>query len=215
VKPLEQQIQSVRSAYDRTASEYAKRFFQELGHKPFDRSILKRFAETVKGRIADIACGPGEIAHFLNQNGNDVFGIDISEAMIEKARELTPCIPFRVGNMFDLELFDGSLSGITAFYAIVNFTPEQASKAFSEFHRVLEPGGQLLISFHIGEGEIHLEEFLGEPIAIDFTLFNPDEIIEKLKGTGFEIVEAIIRHPYAEIEYQTKRAYLWLKKFKS
>ena len=41
---------TIRENYDRLAKEYARRLFDELQHKPFDREVLTRFAEHTKNR---------------------------------------------------------------------------------------------------------------------------------------------------------------------
>jgi hypothetical protein len=38
--------QSIRESYDRLADEYAHRIFNELQHKPLDRELLDRFADS-------------------------------------------------------------------------------------------------------------------------------------------------------------------------
>jgi hypothetical protein len=42
--------QLIRESYDRIADEYARRIYNELQHKPFDRDLLDRFAAEAAGR---------------------------------------------------------------------------------------------------------------------------------------------------------------------
>lgn len=51
------------------------------------------------------------------------------------------------GSMTALELADGSLRGIVALYSIINIRPKRLPGVFAEFHRVLGPGGYLLLAF--------------------------------------------------------------------
>jgi ubiquinone/menaquinone biosynthesis C-methylase UbiE len=71
--------------------------------------------------------------------------------MVEVARELNPEISFRTGNIMNLDLPDGFLVGISAFYAIVNIPNESLPLVFREMERVLQPSGQILLTFHVGE----------------------------------------------------------------
>jgi ubiquinone/menaquinone biosynthesis C-methylase UbiE len=207
--------QSVRASYNRIADEYARRIFHELEHKPFDRQQLDRFAAEVRGRgeVCDMGCGPGQVARYLHDAGVNAFGLDLSPQMLEQARLLNPGIPFREGNMMALQPADGALAGITAFYAIVNIPRENLPTVLREMGRVLQPGGLLLLAFHVGDEALHEEELWGLPVSMDFFLFPSAEIGQYLEAAGFVIEEIIEREPYSpEVEYQSRRAYVFARK---
>jgi SAM-dependent methyltransferase len=206
---------SIRESYDRLADEYARRLFNELQHKPRDREMLNRFAADVAGRgeICDMGCGPGQVARYLRDAGATVFGLDLSPRMLEEARRLNPDIPFRQGNMLALEIQDGTLAGIAAFYAIVNIPQNSLPLVFREMERVLQPGGLLLLSFHIGDETLHEDELWGRPISMDFFLFQTSAIRHHLAAAGLAIEEVIEREPYPpDVEYQSRRAYIFARK---
>ena len=94
-----------------------------------------------------------------------------------------------------------------AFYALVHFTPEQVATAFREIFRVLRPEGRFLLTYHVGEGSIHLDEFLGRKVDIDFMFFTTAFIAGILKDRGFEKIEIIEQEPYPGVEYESRRAY--------
>jgi len=206
---------SIRESYDRLAEEYARRIFNELQHKPLDRELLNRFAADVRGRgnVCDMGCGPGHVAQYLHEAGTAVFGLDLSPGMLQHARRLNPAILFHEGNMMALDLPDEMLAGITAFYAIVNIPKESLPLVFREMERVLKPGGLLLLGFHCGNEGLHDVELWGLSISMDFFLFQPTEIRRYLEVTGFAIEEIIEREPYSpEVEYQSRRAYIFARK---
>jgi SAM-dependent methyltransferase len=208
-------LHTIRSDYDRIAEDYARHIYGELAHKPLDRELLLRFAARVRGRgpACDIGCGPGHVARFLRDEGADVFGLDLSPGMIETARRLNPDISFRAGNMLALDLAEGSLAGIAAFYAIVNIPAASLPAVFSEMARVLAPGGLLLLAFHAGDEIVRPGEEWGKPISMEFFYFQPVAIELLLIEAGFEIEEIIERSPYApEVEYQSHRAYVFARK---
>jgi ubiquinone/menaquinone biosynthesis C-methylase UbiE len=207
--------QPIRESYDRLADEYARRIFNELQHKPLDRELLDRFAAKVagSGEVCDIGCGPGQVARYLRDAGATVFGLDLSPRMLEQARQLNPDISFREANMMSLDLPDHALAGITAFYAIVNIPNALLPSVFREMQRVLQPGGLLLLAFHIGDEILHENELWGRPISMDFFLFQPSAIRDYVEAAGFAIEEIIERGPYApEVEYQSRRAYIFARK---
>lgn len=207
--------EGIRESYERIADDYAREIYGELRHKPRDRELLDRFAieTTGRGQVCDMACGPGQVARYLRDAGATVFGLDLSPRMIELARRLNPDISFREGNMLTLDLPEETLAGIAAFYAIVNIPEESLPQAFQEMHRVLQPGGLLLIAFHLGNETIKNEEMWGKTVAMDFFFFPALSIRRKLETAGFTIEEIIEREPYApEVEYQSRRAYIFARK---
>jgi ubiquinone/menaquinone biosynthesis C-methylase UbiE len=206
---------SIRESYDRLAEEYARRISNELQHKPLDRELLDRFAAAVAGRgdICDMGCGPGHVARYLRNAGATVFGLDLSPQMLQEARKVSPDISFREGNMLALDLQNGSLAGIAAFYAIVNIPHKSLPTVFREMARVLQPGGVLLLAFHLGDEAIHENELWGQQISMDFFLFQTSAIRHELEKAGLAIEEIIEREPYApEVEYQSRRAYIFARK---
>ncbi len=211
----EQALQVIRQSYDSVAGEYARRMFSELENKPLDRELLSRFVFELKGKgaICDLGCGPGHVARYLRDQGAEVFGLDLSAAMLEEARRLNPDIAFREGNMLALDLADASLAGIAAFYAIVHLPREALPQVFREMARVLKPSGLLLLAFHIGDETLHRDEWMDRPVSLDFRFFSPQDIGRDLEAAGLVIEEVIEREPYApEVEHQSRRAYIFARK---
>jgi SAM-dependent methyltransferase len=207
--------ESIRESYDRLADEYARRIFNELQHKPFDRELLNRFSATVAGRgeVCDMGYGPGHVARYLRDAGVSVFGLDISPRILDQARRFNPDISFREGNMMFLDVPDEALAGIAAFYAIVNIPEVLLPSVFRELGRVLQPDGLLLLAFHSGDEIIHADELWGRPISMDFFLFHPAAIRKHLDAAGFAIEEVFERDPYPpEVEHQSRRAYIFARK---
>jgi ubiquinone/menaquinone biosynthesis C-methylase UbiE len=148
----------------------------------------------------------------LRDAGADVFGLDLSPQMLVQARALNSDIPFREGNMLALELESSSLAGITAFYAIVNIPADSLAAVFAEMFRVLQPGGLLLLAFHIGGEVMRPEELWGNRIAMDFYQLQPERIEHLLTDAGFAIDDVVERDPYPDIEFQSRRAYIFAHK---
>jgi SAM-dependent methyltransferase len=211
---MEQSSDHIRACYDAVAREYAERFAGELAHKPLDRELLGRFASEVDGRgdVVDLGCGPGQTTAFLHGCGVNVRGVDLSADLLREARQRHPGIAFEAGDMLALPMAGDSLGGVIAFYAIVHLSPAGLRQALAEMHRVLRPGGRLLLAFHIGDGSIHVDEFLGHSISLDFVLFNPQVVAGELEQAGFVAIEVIERDPYPEVEYPSRRAYLFARK---
>jgi SAM-dependent methyltransferase len=212
---IEQTRTWLQSSYDRVAEYYAGQFRDELDKKPFDRKMLDWLIEKagVSGVICDLGCGPGQIAGYLHSRWAKVCGIDLSTEMVNQARRLNPEIHFQQGDMRALnEVEDDAYGGIAAFYSIIHIPRPSVAGVLREMKRVLRSGGALLITFHIGQKTLHLDEWWGNEVSLDFHFFEAGEMKAHLSAAGFELEEAIERDPYPDIEVQTRRAYIFAKK---
>jgi ubiquinone/menaquinone biosynthesis C-methylase UbiE len=171
-----QRPNQVEGVYDTVATEYAEAFSNEHENKPKDQEILQRFAREIGDRrpVWDLGCGPGQTARYLKNLGIEISGLDLSERTLDQARARHPDIHFQKGDLLKLDFEDDLIAGAVAFYAIVHFSQEQVATAFREVLRVLKPGGLFLVTFHIGEEDIHIDEFLGKEVDIDFSFFTTE-----------------------------------------
>ena len=206
-----QKLSECQSSYDQIAEEYTARIAGELEHKPLDRMLLDEFAVRLKGagRVCELGCGPGHVARYLQDRGVDIFGIDLSPGMLEQARKLNPGIEFQPGNMLALDVEDGSLAAIVAFYSIIHIPKTDILQVFREMFRALNPGGLLFLAFHIGIEVLHEENLWGHKVSLDVVLYARKEVERYLGLVGFAIEDSLERDPYApEVEYQSRRAYI-------
>ena len=207
---------SLQEGYDRVAEEYVHRIFNELDGKPFDRVQLDALGNKVGklGPICDLGCGPGQVARYLKDAGfENVVGVDLSSEMISQARRLNPDIVFHQGDMTHLDIPDGAWGGIAAFYSIIHIPREQIATCFRELWRVLRDRGVLLLSFHIGDQTVHLDEWWGHPVSLDFNFLQKEDIETRLRSAGFIIESFLERNPYRpDIEHQSRRGYVFARK---
>jgi SAM-dependent methyltransferase len=211
---MDQEFNDAEDSHDRVAAEYALRIFGDPEHKPLDRQLLDRFAERVQGLgpVCDLGCGPAHVARYLHERGVQVTGLDLSAEMVEQARRLDPGIEFRRGNMLSLDLEDGALGGVAAFYSIIHVPRTEIAVALAEIERVLRPGGVLLLAFHVGDETVHLDEWWGQPVSLDFRFFRPEGMADFLRRTGFEVKEIVEREPYPDVEHPSRKAYIFVRK---
>lgn len=192
-------LAETRTSYDTIAADYAERTRDDLPSKPLDRAMLDVFAQLVReaglGPVADLGCGPGTAAVYLHERGVDVFGIDLSPRMVALARQTHPDLRFEVGSMTALDLPDGSLGGVVAWYSIIHMPPEELPGVFAEFHRVLAPGGHALLAFQVGEEPQRRTEWFGHAVTLSLTRPTPERAVELLGQAGLVTQARLLREP--------------------
>jgi SAM-dependent methyltransferase len=98
-------------------------------------------------RAVEIGCGVGRICLALSEQFDEVVGVDISESMVEQARQLVtaPIVRFDVVSGSDLEpLADDSADFIVTFTVFQHMPKASLIEAYlQEAARVLRPGGVL------------------------------------------------------------------------
>lgn len=98
-------------------------------------------------RILDVGTGPGIVANLLADLGHEVTGIDQSSEMLNRAKEnskaLNHHLKFIQADGVDLPFEDASFDAVVSRY--VMWTIPNPTAALEEWHRVLKPGGRLVI----------------------------------------------------------------------
>mgnify|MGYP001209315672 CR=1 FL=1 len=109
-------------------------------------------------RIMDLGCGTGRHTIYLAQNGFWVLAVDISETGIEvtrsKAEKLgLTNVEFAQFDMRNLTVEDNLLDAILCVWTTRHGTLEDARKNVKEMHRILKPGGVLVVDYVSTEDE--------------------------------------------------------------
>jgi len=141
-------IEKIRDDYNRIAKEW------DLSrHRPSQMKIdLVREAESDMA-VLDAGCGNGMMLPYILQRGAFYFGLDISDKLIEIARERYAQeieegkANFVVGEATELPFKDDEFDFVISFAVLHHLpSPETRKEFFSEIYRVTRPGGKVKIT---------------------------------------------------------------------
>lgn len=190
----------VRQAWDAVAAEYAEEFAEELDDKPLERWLLDEIVELVgDAPVLDVGCGPGHVAGYLIDAGATVTGLDLSEQMIEIARERAPGGTFVVGNQVNLLRPPAAHSwgAIVSFYSTLHLAASELPPLLAEFGRVLDDDGRLLLAVRPGQQVIGSAAFAAHGVELDVVLHDPEQVLDAVRAAGFVDVQWYKRGPLA------------------
>jgi SAM-dependent methyltransferase len=208
-------LRAAREGYDAAADSYAQRFRDTLRNSPLDRAMLGAFAEFAgasgNGQVADLGCGPGHITAYLGQLGLAAFGVDASRVMIGLARRAYPGLRFDVGTMAAVDIADGALGGVLSRWSVIHTPPRELPVILAEFHRVLAPGGHLLIGFSASEDESHPTQLYDHKVVPAYRWW-PDHLAATLRVSGLAEVARMVREPQPTDARQFREVQLLARK---
>jgi ubiquinone/menaquinone biosynthesis C-methylase UbiE len=113
---------------------------QQWVYRPAQDEVIAALKASGARRVADIACGTGILAARIASELQleEVYGVDMSDGMLAKARERSSEVRWRKGPAEHLPFEDGTLDAVVTTSAF-HFFDQPA--ALRDFHRVLAPGG--------------------------------------------------------------------------
>ncbi len=139
--------------------------------------------------VADVGTGTGDLLPVLAANFRRVLAIDPSETMLGCARQRAEDheaanVSFHLGELAELPLESASCDLAIAILVIHHVKSPEA--ALSELHRVVRPGGRVLIV----EQELHENQAFYETMKDLWWGFAPSELAARLTDAGFEQVRS-------------------------
>ncbi len=123
------------------------RLFQQLHHEILTEMLKKISTD----KVLEVACGTGHTSTLLSNLGIKSIACDLTPAMMNKAKVRlagNKIIPeFMEADAFNLPFEDNSFDVLISTRFLHLFHMDKQEELFSEFNRVLKPGGHLIIDF--------------------------------------------------------------------
>jgi len=194
---------NLREVYNQIAPSW-----YNFRHHTIFRKELEALAEEWQGgRLLNIGCGHG--ADFLPFAADfELHGVDFSEEMLKLALKYAEKYKFRVNlvvaDACALPYPDACFDYSIAIATYHHLTGEQRLAAFLELRRVLKPGGKAFITvwnhwqprFWLRRKELLIPWRMKEKTLYRYyNLFSYRELVNLVKGTGFEVVRVFLQSP--------------------
>lgn len=107
-------------------------------------------------------------------------GIDLVPRFVAHARATYPQVRYEVGSLTDLDLPDGSVAGLLAWYSLIHLTPTAFDDALAGLRRLVPPGGTVVLGLVDGDD---LGPF--DHKVITAYRWPADEVARRLARAGF------------------------------
>ena len=197
---LRKRKDQVRAYFDELAGKFGREYVPGRSWKGLAEAMLKILNYEV---VADLGAGEGTLSQLIAQRATKVIAVDNSEKMVAFGQRLAienklPNLEYRLGDIESPPIEDATVD--LAIFSQALHHAEQPAKALTEAHRILKPGGRLIIldllqhTFEKAR-ELYYDRWLGFPEV---------EIAEMIATAGFKQVEtAIVDREDAPPHFQT------------
>jgi SAM-dependent methyltransferase len=186
---------------------YEESIREEFTHQTdtFARAHALKAAETLgalvelapadpEARWLEVACGPAMVGRELAQKVGSVHGVDLTPAMIEKAREEAGRedlgnVEFGLGDATALEFEDASFDGAITRWSLHHIPAPQ--RVVAEMSRVVRPGGLVVIADHARDDDPAVAAWVEEIERLrdptHWACLTPGRLRQIGAGTGLEL----------------------------
>lgn len=180
--------------YNQHAEQFAESTFNvdmESLYQPFLAHL------SVGARILDVGCGSGRDSLAFKNKGYEVEAIDYSEAMVQKAKELTG-IEVKHQSFYDLEQVE-CFEGIWACASLLHCERRRLVNVIQKMLRALKVNGVIYLSFKYGDSDREKE-------GRYFTDLNEQQLAELLE----QLEQVELLKQWITVDQRPDRSEGWL-----
>lgn len=135
-----------------------------------------------QGTILEIGCGTGNEAVLLREMGYEYLGTDISEGMLEVAKDRCPDATF-VCHDFRVPVKSSDFDGILGFASLLHLEKEEIVPTLKTLRQQLRSGGVGLFTLKEGEGTET------DSKGRFYSYYSPEELAQYFDDAGFDIID--------------------------
>ncbi len=176
------------NSYNQTAEQYTKNV-AALGKTIYLEKFISLLEKNAS--ILDLACGSGRDAKIFYERGLRVNGIDLSQNMIDIARQTVPGATFALQDIRQANFPPNYFDGIWCCAGLLHIPRTQIPDLLINLKTCLKERGIFYagVKEGAGEGIIKDNRYEGD-IQKFYSYFARGELEQMFESTGFEIIES-------------------------
>ena len=133
------------AAYDKDAAAFAADWHSQPSPADLHAAVRQYFRP---GLTADIGCGSGRDAAWLDANGFSCVGYDASESLLAEARRRYPGLTFAHSTLPDLAMIaDASFDNVLCETVIMHLPQAAIAPSVRRLMEILKPGGTFYLTW--------------------------------------------------------------------
>lgn len=188
--PMEDKSRGAVQVFDKLADLYLEKYLDVSAY----HAILDHWLQLIANqrvRILELACGPGNLSHYVLAQKPDWewLGIDLAPRMIELARKLNPVARFEVMDVRDIRTLNGVFQAAIIGFCFPYLNRDEVQRLLLDLHALLEPGSMVYISTEEGAYETSnwVTGSRGDRVFMHY--YTESDLRACLTAAGFSICE--------------------------
>ena len=187
--------QETFQTWNKVAKIYQEKFMNlDLYNDSYDTFLDLIFKTNAS--VLEIGCGPGNITKYLlSKKANlKIKGIDVSESMIELARENNPTAEFEIMDCREIDSLNKKNDAIICGFCIPYLSESDCLKLLTDCNRLLNDSGILYLSFVAGDykNSGYISGSSGDRTY--FYYHNLDNLEKVLKANNFKTNKMLLKN---------------------
>lgn len=178
------------AAYNATADQYEASTQSMVNEAEIN--LLISLLPQSSAPVLDAGCAYGRDSAYLNENGISTIGVDLSTALVSRAKTNYPQLNFQLMDVRKLDFPAATFRGIYCNAVLLHLNDTDLPKALVQFRRVLVPGGVIAVSFKQGKGSGEVVEKFSSSAARYYNFKSESAVNRLVQDAGFQVEKSYV-----------------------